>query len=236
MRAVALDIETIPDEMQLAHLAGAGFDESEVALGNTKDPEKVASKIAEARDKFLAGLVKKCSFNPLYGQLACVACWDGQTGGTLHLQEFKGDEAAMLRALFEYLKNVDAIITWNGVGFDWRFIKLRAAMLGIRPPRSYDTLRYHNWPDIDLMQILADWDKDKWVSLAEACRLFGVSCPGKESGMRGDQVYDYCQEGRWDEVASYCLSDARATWDLFVRFRACGLVPVELTSTLKKAG
>lgn len=235
MRAVALDIETIPNEAQLEYLAGNGFDESDVALGNTKDPDKIAAKVREARDKWIAGLVKKCSFNPLYGKIACVSCWDGQSGGTITLEECGMSEETLVRELFKYLADVDAIITWNGVGFDWRFIKIRAAMLCIRPPRSFDTLRYHNWPNVDLMQILADWDREKWIGLAEACRLFGVSCPGKESGMRGDQVYDYCQEGRWQEVGAYCLSDAKATWDLFVLFRAAGLVPVELVSTLKKA-
>lgn len=222
---VALDIETIPDEGELAYAIQTGPETPFTAPGNYKDPDKIAEYVANARARWEEGLIKRCSLDPDYGNIASVALWDGSQGGTLTLNEFDGDETTLLLALWDHLRDIDGIVTFNGVSFDWRWIRERSCIRGVRLGKSFDTRRQAYWPNCDLMLVRADWERDRWRGLAETCRIFGVSCEGKESGMDGSQVYQYVQDGRWAEVAAYNLSDAKATWDLYQRLVDMGRIP-----------
>lgn len=226
----ALDIETIPDEVEMAALMQRGPSRPFEAPSTYKDPAKIADYIAQKRAEWEEGLVKTCSIDPAYGNIACISLWDGSCGGSSSLREFGGTdnpdaERAMLADFWKAMAKVDGIVTFNGLGFDLRWLLLRSAILRVRPSRTWDTPRYRPWPCCDLMQILAGWERDRWKGLAEWCRVFRIPCEGKESGMDGSQVYQYVQDGRWDEVEAYCLSDTRATWDLFAVLRENGVVP-----------
>ena len=127
-------------------------------------------------------------------------------------------EAELLRWAWDILAQCDCVVSWNGFGFDAPFLLVRSALLGIRPSRNIAGRRYSNVPHCDLMQWLAGWDRQKWRSLTEACRLAGVGTP--KDHMDGSQVASYADDGRWDEIRAYCLADVvDRTWPLYRVFR-----------------
>ncbi len=222
----SFDIETIPSEAHLAHLIEAGPDKPFVAPSHYKDADKIAAYLESRKKDWLEGLVKICSIDPFYGRICSIAMHNDQGGGVLTLGDTGDDEALLIRETWAQLKDMDGIVTFNGAGFDWRWLKLRSAINWIPVLRNFDTRRYHVWPNCDLMLLLADFDRDKWKSLAEMCRVFGVECKGKAAGMDGSQVYALAQEGRWAEIADYNLNgDAVATWKLYEVLREMEVIP-----------
>lgn len=226
---LSLDIETIPDEAQLAYRIQHPEefcrrkdrdDWSDDANDKAYQKKLVAFQRPERH-------VKDCSIDPLYGRVCSVAAWDGARGGTLTLPEFDNDEARLLRELWSSLAGADGIVTCNGTSFDLPYLQTRSVILGVEVTKNFDTPRYRFWPHFDVQRFFDQWapEKREGKGLKNLCRVLGVQCAGKEGGMDGSQVYDYVQAGRWDEVAAYNLSDTQATFEVFVRIRRAGLVP-----------
>jgi predicted PolB exonuclease-like 3'-5' exonuclease len=136
----------------------------------------------------------------------------------------EGSEEALLAAAWDRLSTVDGIVTFNGIGFDWRWLMIRSAILRVKPSRVFHAVRYRHWPVCDIMAILADWQPDKWRKLGEWCRVFGVRCEGKEAGIDGSQVWPMIQRGEWGAVRDYCAGDVRATWRLYRVLEEYGIV------------
>ena len=148
-----LDIETYPNTDMVDKLP-----EPKVAYGNTKDPEKRAIKLAEAR----AEQVDKMALNPLFGRVACVGVND-----TCHMVSKINDdesEAALLKEIQEKYLTVGqehTIVTWNGMGFDFPFLYKRVAILKCfihgTHRLSWWMRRYNTRPHCDLMQVWSNW-------------------------------------------------------------------------------
>lgn len=230
---IALDIETIPQVDALARFK-SGFDPSEVKVGNVKDPALIAAKVGAAQAAHEAGAAKACSLDPMWGRVASVAMWDGETPFVLTLGACKDDEHLLLNLVAATLLQVDIkrVVTFNGANFDCRWLRVRMAVHGIAAPACLDARRYHSLPVTDLMQELSSWqpaltsnDGERvkgWHRLEEWCEAFGVE--GKTDGLTGADVWPMAQRGEWDRIAEYNSQDARATWNLYVRLRDCGLI------------
>jgi hypothetical protein len=190
--------------------------------GRTKDPDKLHAALRLDYETLVEKASKSCSFDPLRGRIVCAAVYGRRPGeepfGAVRtLADFDGDEAALLRWQWSILGRADSIVTWNGVGFDARFLTIRSAILGVEAPRLIDTARFKYAPVCDLMQWFAGWDRSRWVGLDKVCVATGIGT-GK-GGMDGSQVAGFVEDGRWDEIAAYCLGDVEArTWPLYERF------------------
>jgi DNA polymerase elongation subunit (family B) len=139
--------------------------------------------------------------------------------------EFVPDtEAGILRGFWEAVKHYDRIITFNGRGFDAPFIMIRSAVLKIKPTKDLMPNRYSATLHVDLLDQLTFYGSvRRKFSLHMWCRAFGIKSP-KEEGITGYEVNDLFKEGKYLEIARYCLGDLYATkelfeyWDKFVRF------------------
>ena len=210
MRTIAFDIETMRSESMIGKMPAP-----EVALGNLKDPEKIAVKTAEA----LAEQISRMALSPLTGIIcsAAISCDDGERTC------MQGDESDIIKwALNTVLSvgNQDVLVTWNGIGFDLPFLFKRAILRDIRPARyvklSIYLKRYVTFPHCDLMQVWGGWGNEKYTKLNDVARavLGEVKDDVDVSKLHGLMA---TEEGR-ATVAKYNQKDADLTLRLFQRF------------------
>jgi 3'-5' exonuclease len=131
------------------------------------------------------------------------------------------DEAELLRNFWGTVPHYDQVVTFNGRGFDVPFIYLRSALLNV-PISRKDWLgyRYQVDPHCDLAEQLTFYGVSgrdgaaRRFNLDFYCKAFGIESP-KSHGVTGRDVNTLLAEGRFREIAEYCLRDVRATLLLY---------------------
>ncbi len=139
------------------------------------------------------------------------------------IQFIPDTEEGILRRFWDTVKHYDQIITFNGRGFDAPFLMLRSAILKISPTKELMPNRYSGTSHIDLLDHLTFFGSvRRKFSLHMWCKAFGIKSP-KEEGVTGLDVRDLFMNGKYFEIAKYCVRDLFATkelfeyWDKFVR-------------------
>ncbi|HUO83903.1 MAG TPA: ribonuclease H-like domain-containing protein [Thermoanaerobaculia bacterium] len=134
-----------------------------------------------------------------------------------------GNEKLILEAFWNHLREEDRFITFNGRQFDGPFLMIRSAILGLRPKRDLVGYRYSFHPNCDLREVLSFtgtvYSRQMRFNLDLACKAFGVES-SKQEGLDGRVVDVMFREGRYREIADYCLEDVRATADLYRKLAA----------------
>ncbi len=224
MAKLVFDIET--SALPLEH-----FDETQREY-LFRDAEKIADEAARAERR--AELERQCSLWPLTSQVVCIAMLNVETqrGQVLFTAEdFEedtgeagpveyvpcADEAELLTAFWDVARHYDTVVTFNGRGFDVPFIYLRSALLNV-PISRKDWLgyRYQTDPHCDLAEQLTFYGVSgrdgaaRKFNLDFYCKAFGIESP-KSHGVTGMDVSNLLKEGRYREIAEYCLRDVKAT-------------------------
>ncbi|MFN3135748.1 MAG: 3'-5' exonuclease, partial [Candidatus Kryptonium sp.] len=109
-------------------------------------------------------------------------------------------------------------ITFNGRGFDCPFLMLRSAILGIKPTR--DLMEYNRAkrePHIDLLDEFTFFGLTRKFSLDFYCKVFNIESP-KSHGVTGHDINQLFNEGKFKEIAQYCMYDIIAEAELFFRW------------------
>ena len=180
-----------------------------------------------------ADIAHMFSLWPLTGRIFCIAMVNADTerGQVLFIAddfeeeptaggavEFVAcmDEAELLTAFWDVAKHYDSVITFNGRGFDVPFIYMRSALLNV-PISRKDWLgyRYQVEPHCDLADQFTFYGggrdgATRRFNLDFYCKAFGIESP-KAKGVTGLDVARLVSEGRYREVAEYCLRDVHAT-------------------------
>lgn len=232
MAKLVFDIETsaLPlenfDETQQEYL----FREAE------KIPDETARGVRRAE------LLQQFNLWPFTAQVVCIAMLnaDTQRGQVLFTAEdfeeegSEGgpvefvpcvDEPELLTAFWDVAKHYESIVTFNGRGFDVPFIYLRSALLNV-PISRKDWLgyRYQTDPHCDLAEQLTFYGVSgregaaRRFNLDFYCKAFGIESP-KSHGVTGMDVNTLLAEGRYRDIAEYCLRDVKATVQLFQIWR-----------------
>jgi len=130
------------------------------------------------------------------------------------------DEAELLTSFWEVAKHYEGVVTFNGRGFDVPFIYLRSALLNT-PISRKDWLgyRFQTEPHCDLAEQLTFYNggrdgASRRFNLDFYCKVFGIESP-KSHGVTGMDVNRLLAEGRYHEIAEYCLRDVQATMLLY---------------------
>jgi 3'-5' exonuclease len=131
------------------------------------------------------------------------------------------DETEMLTAFWDVARHYDNVVTFNGRGFDVPFLYLRSAQLNV-PITRKDWLgyRYATDPHCDLADQLTFYSVSgrdgaaRKFNLDFYCKAFGIESP-KSHGITGMDVKRLMDEGRYREIAEYCLRDVVATVKLY---------------------
>ena len=226
MKIFAIDCETIPNQL-IPKACVPEFDPSEIKYGNTKDPAKRAEKEATEKEKFQESLNKKMSLDPALCQLVTFVGIKFDTDKEEILSETvvqltNEDEHDDLTAIADAWESITAnyleripIITFNGWSFDLPVLVMRAMLQDVNVDKyMFDRLmmRHSNQYHFDLMQILANWDKQRWHSLDFYFRLFGL---GDKSDFDGSIVFDAYQNKEFEKIASYCFKEVVLLCKLF---------------------
>lgn len=186
------------------------------------------------RDRKLTELSQQLSLYPLTAQIVCIAMVNAETqrGKVLFTAEdyesdapaaepveFRPcvDETEMLGQFWELSKRYETVVTFNGRGFDVPFLYLRSALLNV-PISRKDWLgyRFQTEPHCDLAEQLTFYSVSgrdgaaRKFNLDFYCKAFGIESP-KSHGVTGRDVTTLVGEGRYQEIAEYCLRDVQAT-------------------------
>ncbi len=127
------------------------------------------------------------------------------------------DEVELLTAFWDVTKHYETIVTFNGRGFDVPFVYLRSALLNV-PITRKDWLgyRFQTEPHCDLAEQLTFYNVSgrdgaaRRFNLDFYCKAFGIESP-KSYGVTGSDVNALMAEGRYRDIAEYCLRDVKAT-------------------------
>ena len=131
------------------------------------------------------------------------------------------DEIELLTAFWDVAKHYDEIVTFNGRGFDVPFLYLRSAVLNVPiTKRNWLGYRYATEPHCDLAEQFTFYGVSgrdgaaRKFNLDFYCKVFGIESP-KAHGVTGMDVNTLMAEGKFRDIAEYCLRDVRATVELY---------------------
>ncbi len=128
-----------------------------------------------------------------------------------------GDEQQVLKLFWESVQHYDQFITFNGRSFDCPFLMLRSAITGVKPTRNLLPYRYDAAIHCDLLEQLTFYGAFRKFNLDFYCKAFGIKSP-KSEGITGLSLGPLFLEGKFREIAKYCLGDIQATAELFRRW------------------
>lgn len=185
-----------------------------------------------------AEIERQLNLWPFTAQVVCVAMLNADTGrgqvlfiaedyepdeGDAGPVEFVPciDEVELLTAFWDVAKHYDEIVTFNGRSFDVPFLYLRSAILNV-PITRKDWLgyRFQTEPHCDLAEQLTFYGVSgrdgaaRRFNLDFYCKAFGIDSP-KSHGVTGLDVNQLVAQGKFREIAEYCLRDVRATVELY---------------------
>src|SRR5271154_4483598 len=195
-----------------------------------------ADKLADATAKSAKReeITRSMSLWPFTSQVVCIAMLNPETlrGQTLFVAEdFEEvddekaevkfipctDEAELLAQFWDAAKKFDSIVTFNGRGFDVPFIYLRSAILNVPiSKKNWLGYRYATEPHCDLAEQFTFYSVSgrdgaaRRFNLDFYCKAFGIESP-KSHGVTGMDVNTLMAEGRYRDIAEYCLRDVQAT-------------------------
>ncbi|MCX7929884.1 MAG: ribonuclease H-like domain-containing protein [Chlorobi bacterium] len=142
------------------------------------------------------------------------------SGGKLYTYS----ERAILRDFWNYLRTDECkgahYITFNGRMFDFPFLMLRSAVLGVRPSENLlRGTRYSYEHHTDLLDEFTFYmpqsiGATRRYNLDFLTKAFGIISP-KSHGVDGTKVAALYAEGEYATIAEYCLADVVATWQLY---------------------
>jgi 3'-5' exonuclease len=205
-----------------------------------REAEKIPDEIARGVRR--SELLRQFNLWPFTAQVVCIAMLNVETqrGQVLFTAEDYEEEAVendpvefvpcvdepeLLTAFWDVAKHYDSIATFNGRGFDVPFIYLRSALLNV-PISRKDWLgyRYQTEPHCDLAEQLTFYGVSgregaaRRFNLDFYCKAFGIESP-KSHGISGMDVNTLLAEGRYRDIAEYCLRDVKATVLLYEMWR-----------------
>ncbi len=125
-----------------------------------------------------------------------------------------GSEEELLQQFWKDIECYDQFITFNGRNFDCPFLLLRSAIKRIAPTRNLMPYRYDPSIHCDLLEQLTFYGAMRKFSLDFYCKTFNIESP-KSHGITGLDLGTLYQEGKYEEIARYCLGDLVATAELF---------------------
>lgn len=206
---VAFDIETAPSRR---------FDEWPENIRDYLD-RRIAR--ARATDPTM-DYGKLAATHPAFGRIVCISAArtdvDADGHDVVVARSFSGDEAALLEEFQDVFARFEPLyVTYNGLAFDVPYVLARMRFLGIacRLGGFTDTRRFRDAPHFDLMEVLANWDRSRAISLDVAAYLAGV--PSPKAALDGSMVGEAFAQGRIEEICRYCERDVAATLNVYRR-------------------
>lgn len=193
------DIETIPAPESKRELVVSILESKKNNSRNAYPPSK--------EDLYLS-----TSFDGTFGQICCIGYI--KEGEEITKGVIKGTEDEILEKFWEVAKDVELFVGHNIYEFDLPFIFKRSIILGIKPRFDINFARYRNQPIFDTMKEWEKWSQgaQKLDTLAKVLDL-----PTSKDEMDGSMVWPYYQQGKIDEICTYCMKDVELTRQVYYK-------------------
>jgi len=228
MAKLVFDIETSALPLEL-------FDDAQQEY-LFREAEKLADE--SARDTKRTEIRQQFNLWPFTAQVVCIAMLNAESlrGQVLFTAEDSEgdaaeggpvefvpcvDETGLLTAFWEVAKHYDEVVTFNGRGFDVPFLYLRSALTNVPiSKKNWLGYRFATEPHCDLAEQFTFYSVSgrdgaaRRFNLDFYCKAFGIDSP-KSHGVTGMDVNTLLAEGKYREIAEYCLRDVRATVELY---------------------
>lgn len=206
IETIGMDFETLDEKSQEYLLKYAENDEEKAEIKN-----------------------QRLALYPFTGEIVAIGIYNPDTEkGAVYFQAPKeeiksftkggieysvGSEKEILKKFWADVKNYNQFITFNGRGFDCPYLIIRSAIHKIKPTKNLMPNRY--WAThIDLMDQLTFYGAIRKFNLDFYTKSFGIKSP-KEGGMTGLDVKPFFKDGKYNEIAEYCVRDIKATAELY---------------------
>jgi 3'-5' exonuclease len=223
-----VDIETVPTQRVdvIAAIRAEVESEAEAKAESIRrqyvKPETVEKHLAELRasvPSLIDAAHRRTALDGGFGEVLAIGWAIEDQPAKTRIRRLDEPEADLLRAFFAELPAPTlTALRWIGhniVNFDLRFLWQRCLVLGIRPPVPIPLEDSREGLVFDTMLAWAGrWNRDKWPSLDELCRVFAL--PSPKGDLDGSQVWSHAQAGRYEEIAEYCLRDVEAVRQVFL--------------------
>jgi len=190
------DIETAPMPLlmdRIEHLYP--FNADDVAIGNRKDPDKIAAFIEQARSEHKSKVINKAQLDPTLSFVCSIGTMD-LDGANIKTNVITDAslETDLIRSLFSVMESrsdIVRLIGWSLEDFDLEYLWMRARILGIKRPERYRLGRYWNAERVvDLMKVwMFNNSKNVWRSLDYAVKVLGVQDPNRPEGVTGKDFW-----------------------------------------------
>ncbi len=166
---------------------------------------------------------------PFHQVVALGVLWLDGDYGFQRLGAFGGDETAspnepeVLREFAKFIgERKPTMVTFNGRRFDLPVLANRMLKHGVPFPAYYAgrsggpdyRYRYSDEGHMDLADVLTDYGASRMPSLSALAQLVGM--PGKMD-VDGSKVQSMYEQGRHEEIRTYCLHDVIQTAFVFLR-------------------
>jgi hypothetical protein len=181
-----------------------------------REAEKITDEAARAARR--EEILRQFNLWPFTAQAVCIAMLNAESlrGQVLFTAEdFEED------AVWDVAKHYEEIVTFNGRGFDVPFLYLRSALLNVPiSKKNWLGYRFATEPHCDLAEQFTFYGVSgregaaRRFNLDFYCKVFGIDSP-KSHGVTGMDVNTLLTEGKYREIAEYCLRDVRATVELY---------------------
>lgn len=201
---VVWDLETVPDIEAFAKaksLVGVPTHEARAAMGDAF-PKLPYHKII-----CIGGLIATKIEDG----------WQAKSVGAPHVGT--RTEADLIQSFVTRLEELSPrLVTFNGSSFDLPVLRYRAMKHSVSAPGLFRRPYFNRYTDdaVDLCDVLSSFDARAKVSLDELSKILGF--PGKPEGLAGDQVEQYFDAGRIEDISNYCLSDVLNTYRIWLRY------------------
>lgn len=182
-------------------------------------------------DKEKEDVRNSMSFYPVTAQVVTIGMMDVETGKSFVFfqnggvkEKFEegpvtyvaGTEKEILGHFWKLIEKASVFITFNGRTFDCPFIMLRSAINNVRATKNLMPYRYDAKLHVDLCDQLTFYDAmRRKFSLEMWCKAFGIKS-SKEGGIKGVQVKEFFDKGKYKDIARYCARDLDATKELYL--------------------
>lgn len=221
---IVFDIETGPIEDPLLAELLPKFDPAAVKLGNLKDPDKIAAKLAEARAEHDAETISKAALSAVTGRVLAIGYRSEKATVIAHVAEMGSGEFGLLTQFWTRYAKAKSdrrqMVGHNIAGFDVPFLVRRSWILGVVIPSGITdpSGRYLDRSFRDTMQV---WQcgnyRDQFIRLDLLGRALGLG--DKTEGVNGGdfaRLYWGSQDER-AKALEYLIRDVDLTYQVAQR-------------------
>ena len=140
-------------------------------------------------------VVESFGLDPCTGRIICIGVhWLELERSRAYCQP---DERELLANFWSDIGQIrpQRFVTFNGKSFDFPYINIRSAIMGVPIPRDIllDTRRFSTERHFDVREVLTNFERYRKGTLEFFCEIFGVQSP--KNGINGSKVGDYFKPG-----------------------------------------